>query len=42
MSTDYDADIATTASQLSAEQLAYQASLMAIAQISQYSLFNYL
>ena len=42
MSTDYDADFAEVASNLTARQIAYQASLTVIGKISQMSLLNYL
>jgi flagellin-like hook-associated protein FlgL len=42
MSVDYDADFAEVASNLTARQIAYQASLTVIGQISQMSLLNYL
>ena len=42
MSADYDVDMADAVTQLTAKQVAYEASLRAIGQISQYSLLNFI
>ncbi len=42
MSADYDVDIAEVISNLSAKQVAYEASLKSVAQVAQMTLLNYL
>ena len=42
MSTEYDTDVAQAASDLTAEQVAYEASLRATGSILQFTLLNYL
>jgi flagellar hook-associated protein 3 len=42
MSADYDVDMAEAVTQLTAKQVAYEASLRAIGQISQFSLLNFI